>query len=86
MLVIINKVRVYKKLFLPFELVDVDRGITTNYYWNVEEQSSVLWNMCDNDQKEEVPTKAEYRVWNAYIKWLRDQTIVTIYNFCKSIT
>ena len=33
----INKVRLYKKLLLPFELVGIDRGLVTNIYLNNEE-------------------------------------------------
>ena len=32
----INKVQLHKRLFLPFKLVGVDRGVTTNCYYNNE--------------------------------------------------
>ena len=38
----INRVRVHKRILLPFKLVCIDGEIPTNYYYNEEEESSVL--------------------------------------------
>jgi len=37
----INRVRLHKRLYLPFELVNINGSQITNIYYNLEEQSSV---------------------------------------------
>ena len=37
----INRVRLHKHMYLPFELVNIDGGQPTNSYYNIEEQSSI---------------------------------------------
>ena len=37
----INKVRLHKKVYLPFELVGVDSDKPTNIYYNLSEESTI---------------------------------------------
>jgi len=44
----INRVRIDKGLFLPFELVTADRMQTTNAFHNNRERSAVKWKFINN--------------------------------------
>ena len=39
----INTVQIHKRLFLPFKLVGMDRGLATNIYFNNKECNLVEW-------------------------------------------
>ena len=39
----INRVRLYKGVFFPFELLGIDRNKLTNIYWNKDELSLIEW-------------------------------------------
>ena len=56
----INTVRLAKRLYLPFELVEIDRGQMTNTYENDTEVSSVNWNFYYTYEYRK-PTKNEIK-------------------------
>ena len=66
----INRVRIHKRMYLPFELVNIDGRQPTNAYYNQEEISLIKWSMYDCDfEFEEVPlSKADYKEWYKFIK------------------
>ena len=78
----INKVRLFKKAYLLFELVGIDRGKTTNVYHNDYELSSIGWNFHTKEEYSN-PTDLEMRIWINFKKWLRNQEIFTTINFNK---
>ena len=65
----INKVQLYKKLLLLFELIRVDGEAATNTYFNNEEYSSTQQNFCLDDYKR--PSKNDYQEWDKFKQWLR---------------
>ena len=67
----INRVRLYKRLLLPFKLVRIDRDCATNCYKNETEISSVHWKIFERDDKIDKQIQADFNIWNKYIKWLR---------------
>ena len=44
----INRVRMYKGLLLPFELVGIDRMQATNAYYNNNRTSAIKWRFMKN--------------------------------------
>ena len=64
----INRVRLYKRVFLPFELVNVDRKQLMNTYYNSIDRSSIQWKMFGDEIKKEKPSKADLKEWTEFLK------------------
>ena len=60
----INAVRLYKKLVLPFEIVNINGKQLTNTYQNNEEVSVVKWLLINEEIPQTKPTSAEVREQN----------------------
>ena len=58
----INKVRLNKKVYLPFELVGVDNGKPTNAYYNLSEESAIQWSFMMERENTKI-TNVEYKIW-----------------------
>ena len=56
----VNKVRLRKGLYLPFELVWIDGGKPINTYYNKEEPSNIQWSFLKEEYHIKVIT-AEYK-------------------------
>ena len=76
---LLNQIRIYKRMYLPCELVSVDRIRKTTVNTNIIEQSRLIWKF----QFEEVPRLSNkiQQLWNHFIEWLLSKAIYTIYDF-----
>ena len=70
-------------MYLPFELVNIDRRQPTNAYYNQEETSSIKWSIydCNFEFKEDPLSKVDYKEWYKFVKWLRLRDIITVFDF-----
>ena len=75
----INRVRMDKGLFLPFELVGIDRIQLTNTFYNNKEQSAVRQKFIQNQI--ETLTAKDYQLQNKFKQWLITKPVQTMYNF-----
>ena len=71
-------------MFLPFELVEIDRHQATNAFYNNEEARSVHWKFLRQDMIE-TPTQKDYQTQNSFKVWLKAQDVITVINFKKYI-
>ena len=76
----INKVRLYKKVYLPFELVGVDSGKPTNAYYNLSKESAIQWSFMMERENTKI-TNREYKIWQEFVQQLRQREIVIIMDF-----
>ena len=76
----INKVRLSKRVYLPFELVGINSGQATNTYVNNSEVSTVEWRFYQNELPSKITPK-EYKIQNNLKWWLKQQLIITVMDF-----
>ena len=71
----INQVRLFKKMFLPCELVGLKGNVKTHQFTSLEATSSLKWNI--NFLKMPKPSKKSFQIWSDFIEWMFQQSIVT---------
>jgi len=75
----INHVRLHKKMLLPCELVGFNGEMRTKELRENELNSCIEWKM-DFD-KVPKPSAKSYKIWEEFIKWMKEQRITTIVDF-----
>ena len=75
----INQVRIFKRMYLPCELIGLNGKFLTKEARVEEEKSSILWMI----EFEEVPkpSKKSFTAWNNFVRWIVTQDITTIVDF-----
>ena len=76
---LINHVRLYKRVFLPFELVGQSGKDQTDAFRNNLEISQIKWTFYQ--QQVTQPSKNAYREWRKFLQWLEKKRIKTEFDF-----
>ena len=75
----LNHVRLYKRIFLPCELIGQNGKEQTSAYRNDNEKGQIKWTFYYYDV--ELPSRQAFRQWNKFKKWLSTKRIITIFDF-----
>jgi len=76
---IINHVRIYKQMLLPFELVGMTGNKQTAEWKQYYKKSCIKWKI--NFPEITRPSEKSIKIWKGFIEWLTLQTIQTMYDF-----
>ena len=76
---LINHIRLYKRVFLPFELVGQSGKDQTDAFRNNLEISQIKWTFYQ--QQVTQPSKNAYREWRKFLQWLEKKRIKTEFDF-----
>ena len=77
----INSMRIYKKLYLLFELVGINRWQLINTYYNNKKSSLIQQKFFIKDY--DIYILLEYEIQREFKVWLRNRDIITTINFKK---
>lgn len=77
----INSMRIYKKLYLLFELVGINQRQLINTYYNNKKSSLIQQKFFIKDYN--IYTLLEYEIQREFKVWLRNRDIITTINFKK---
>ena len=76
----INHVRIFKKMILPYELIGFRGDKVTKEAREVYERSAIIWNVKFEEIRK--PHKRLIDEWKEFVKWLKEQQIETVVDFC----
>ena len=76
---LINHVRLYKRVFLPFELIGNSGKEQTEAYRIQEKQSQIKQTFYHHNVDK--PTQKAFKVWTQFIQWLEKKRITTSFDF-----
>ena len=76
---LINHVRLYKKVYLPCELLGQRGREQTIAYRENKAQSQIKWTFYHHEV--EIPSKKAFKRWKGFIEWLQQRNIETIFDF-----
>jgi len=74
-----NQVRIFKKMYLPCELVGLKGDCLTKEARFNEEKSSIRWMI--NFEEVPKPTTKSFSTWKNFVEWMVTQNIITIVDF-----
>jgi len=80
----INHVRIFKKMILPCELIGFRGDKVTKEAREVYERSAIIWNVKFEEIKK--PHKRLIDEWKEFVKWLTEQQIETVVDFCQNVS
>ena len=75
----INQVRIFKKMYLPCELIGFSGNRLTREAREEEAKSSIEW-MIEFDAVPR-PSKKSFQIWNNFVGWIVSQEIMTVVDF-----
>ena len=79
LLKLINHVRLFKEVFLPFELVGGSGRDETEARVHEMQKSQIKWTFYSGSVNQ--PDKIAFKVWKAFVGWLKRQQIKTVCDF-----
>ena len=75
----LNFIRIKKEIYLPCELVSIDRSTKTLYFANISQKILIYQNISKTIEK---PTKKnQENIQNRLIEWISNRRIVTDIDF-----
>jgi len=79
-----NQVRIFKKMYLPCELIGLKGDCLTKEAKVNEEKSSIVWKIEFDEVPK--PSKKSFHTWKYFVEWMVTQNIITIVDFESIIT
>ena len=76
---LINHVRLYKRVYLPCELLGQSGRDQTIAYRDKEAESQIKWTFYHH--KIGRPLKKAFKRWNRFVIWLQSLNVKTIFDF-----